>query len=505
MTTSGPPQVPGRDVERAPRRALMAVLPLCVMSAWVISSFADTGTPLWALWRPLLVTAAITLAVEAVAILLVRDWPRAALATLFVMLFLVGLWPLALGALIVPAWYYGVSRLRTRQGRRPLAPRVFDSMVANAGLFSIILLAVVIVRAAAGGAFWNPVQNVAHAPTAEALPNVYVLMLDGYPGTEALASRFGIDNSGFDADLEARGFDVSDRSRSNYTTTWLSLASFFQMAYVHESESLAGLPRSGPEQYRVLGQMVNDAPSIRILRDAGYRIAAGASAYSEVALMNADEQIFAPTLTQFEEQLVEHSVAAFVLRDWLAANQRDDVNRAIDSVASLAEHRSTQPTFLFAHIFSPHAPFIFDGDQNGDLPACFPGKCGTRDVQAEWLELTPEEYGEQLDGQLKHLNARLLAAIDRIVAADPSAVIVIFSDHATRYDLHADPTEANQNVFAARTPGETGVFPDDETTVNILPRLLNAYLGTDLAVLPPEAWMSQNHPLELVPLPGSGG
>jgi hypothetical protein len=177
MNSSGPLRVPGADTGWKSGLVVMAAaLPVCVMTAWVISSFADRGTPLWALWRPLALTIAFTMVVEMVAIVLLRDLPRAALLTLTVLLFLVGLWPLALGALILPAWIFGVNWLRSRRGERRLPSRVFGNAVANAGLFSIILVVVVVLRAAVGGAFWNPGQDVAHGPTAEARQNVYVLM-----------------------------------------------------------------------------------------------------------------------------------------------------------------------------------------------------------------------------------------------------------------------------------------------------------------------------------------
>ena len=39
------------------------------------------------------------------------------------------------------------------------------------------------------------------------------------------------------------------------------------------------------------------------------------------------------------------------------------------------------------------------------------------------------------------------------------------------------------NFVALRTPGQAGLLPDDVTLINVLPRLFNAYLGTNLALL----------------------
>ena len=37
--------------------------------------------------------------------------------------------------------------------------------------------------------------------------------------------------------------------------------------------------------------------------------------------------------------------------------------------------------------------------------------------------------------------------------------------------------------------------------MNILPNLLNAYIQTDVPIQPFRAWLSEDQPLELVPLP----
>jgi hypothetical protein len=36
------------------------------------------------------------------------------------------------------------------------------------------------------------------------------------------------------------------------------------------------------------------------------------------------------------------------------------------------------------------------------------------------------------------------------------------------------------NLFLARTPGHPGLFPNDTTLINVFPRILNAYAGTNL-------------------------
>ena len=54
-------------------------------------------------------------------------------------------------------------------------------------------------------------------------PDIYVILLDGYPRADTLARLFDFDNGPFLAALEAKGFDVSAGSSSNYMYTELTL------------------------------------------------------------------------------------------------------------------------------------------------------------------------------------------------------------------------------------------------------------------------------------------
>jgi len=81
--------------------------------------------------------------------------------------------------------------------------------------------------------------------------------------------------------------------------------------------------------------------------------------------------------------------------------------------------------------------------------------------------------------------------VDGILAgASSSAVVIVFSDHGpeTRLNWFAPEPEPIReriaNLFAARTPGHPGLFPDDITLVNVLPDLFRPYFGVDLGQQP---------------------
>jgi hypothetical protein len=93
------------------------------------------------------------------------------------------------------------------------------------------------------------------------------------------------------------------------------------------------------------------------------------------------------------------------------------------------------------------------------------------------LGITREQWKEGMTAQLDALHPRLLDAVDEILADEPDAVIVLFSDHGGRMD-EADRDEWHRSFLAARTPGQPGLFGGSPRPDTIIRTLLEAY-GTD--------------------------
>ena len=66
--------------------------------------------------------------------------------------------------------------------------------------------------------------------------------------------------------------------------------------------------------------------------------------------------------------------------------------------------------------------------------------------------------------------------IDEIVERDPDAVVVLFSDHGSRYSLALQDTEWYHSFLAARTPGHALLFADDPKPTAILRMLIPIYV-----------------------------
>ena len=150
----------------------------------------------------------------------------------------------------------------------------------------------------------------------------------------------------------------------------------------------------------------------------------------------------------------------------------------------LAADRDAGPKFVFAHVPSPHGPWVQKAD----------GSARVMTSLETWYFDTPETTGLSRDeviqgyvGQSAYLGQRARAAIEAIQKASARPpVILLISDHGSSLDVSAaNPEQRLRNLFAAYTPGHPGLFARDLTLIGVFPTLFDAYFGVELP-RPPE-------------------
>ena len=378
-----------------------------------------------------------------------------------------------------------------RRARRPSIEwrrvgRVLSAMTAILGL-SVLLETIVLGRAVD---LATTIQRAVSdrpgpaTPATGAAPDVFIMVLDGYARHDVLAERFSLDDRPFLDGLRGRGFVVSDGSHSNYPWTNASLASFLnhrQLVGIPGFESLIANPSAveGP----VVRRAISDAAVIGEFRAVGYRSIAIASGFAQADLRYADQFVDTGELNEFEIAVVHQSVAVPLLTaldpDVFSRNHRHRIEDVFETVASIAATRSDRPRFVFAHVPSPHAPWVHEAN----------GRPRVGSNLATWFQASPEglglgrqEVAEAFAAQSTHLGTLALAAVDRILAGEHrDVVVIVMSDHGAGLDVGWEDREVQlRNLFAAHTPGMSGLFPADVTLVNVLPTLFRAYLGVDL-------------------------
>ncbi len=475
----------------------IAWLALAVPVAYVVLFWSRAQLePVW-LVRPLLVVLLVGAVVTAVCVALAGSLSAGVIAATLVGIGLVvddvrvtALLLLAGGLVIV--W----ARVAPPERRRGLV-----RLVRAGRVFGIAILGVVLVNAVANGSIPAAVQTTVKQVTLQppaatspaGAPDIWVILLDGYPGDDAAAGLDPAwDRAAFADDLASRGFDVHRNSRSDYLLTRLVLPALFSGRPVTDLVP----PRSGDlaTQSRLLRAALNDGAVLQALAAAGYERIAISPGWTDVSPIRANRHVDPPFLSDFEVQLLRGSAvgsAVAALDPNVYSDQtRTRIAETFKQAGDLAGEAHTGPRFVFVHVPAPHPPVVFDeagGAVNGSSGASL-----SEDAEP------PLPREERIHRQLAESSRIAQSATDLVdtiqaTSAEPP-VIVVFSDHGT--DIDWDPNrpldggigERSSNVLAADTPGHPGVLPAGTTPVNVLVRILDAYGLANLPVQSDRTW-----------------
>lgn len=361
------------------------------------------------------------------------------------------------------------------------------------GMFLVVTLVTAIPSASLSLDLRLPSVDGEPGTSAGALPDVHLLLLDGYPGDGALAA-IGDDVQALRSGLDDRGFRVAADSRANYTATWATLASMFNGAYLDEIDGLLPAPSDPESQYGRLLVALNQGSELASLRARGYRIVTVPSPFDGATLVAADDVRDTGQLTYFELSLLQNSplmrLVGAVAPDWVLDQHRDRIRDSLAEMVDLANDPAPGSRFSFTHVMSPHAPIAFEADGGpAGLPPCFPSTCTL------WEFATDAQWAD-VPGQLTALDQLVLAAVDDLVGADPEAIVVVMSDHG----LHPPGLEEAvmlDNLLAIRDPSGT-MDPDGLSPVDLLPALREAVFGDVVERHAYRGWINRaERPLEL--------
>ena len=317
-----------------------------------------------------------------------------------------------------------------------------------------------------------------------ARPDVYYLLLDGYARADVLRAVHGFDNTEFLNQLRSRGFQVAEKSYSNYAYTHFSLASSLNMDYVENVFS----PASGRESGR--------GPSYRAIRNPrvgrrfqarGYRFLHFATNWGGTEDSDAADMVLRERPKWLQQEFMEVLIRSTALR-FLEPNVADIHRFEFRKLRELPSLRG--PKFVFAHFLVPHKPYVFDrfGNVRKDVPLALQWK----DNDGGWQNR--QAYVEQL----RFVNDQILKSIDGILAGSRSRPwIILQSDHGTAAlqaygkGVPGEPAtdafirERFGNFTAVLAPGNRPMqLPEPVTPVNLFRFVLNAMFDEGLEILP---------------------
>jgi hypothetical protein len=104
------------------------------------------------------------------------------------------------------------------------------------------------------------------------------------------------------------------------------------------------------------------------------------------------------------------------IKERVVVEEMDDVSRLVDM------GEAHYPRFTYAHIWLPHAPYRFNADCTWAARIDIDGNH------------SPNPKGSFVD-QLQCANQQVIDFVDRVIKRDPSAIILINSDHGSSFDI----------------------------------------------------------------------
>ena len=471
------------------RRWIPPLYPLAFPVAIVVLVWSSSQVHPAALVRPLAITVVLGIALTVLLGLVTRDRDRGGLLAAFLMAALYAPDDRLMVALLVATAIVLLDALIRRQ-RRLFGPRAVRIATAVAVVIAIATTLKLfqddtIARAVGEVAADRTGRTVGVADPAA--PDVYLIVLDAYPGSRAGAMATGFDWEAFPTALEHRGFAVARDSHSNYTFTAQTIASMFSMRH------LADLPALDPPWFgnasdgRRLREAMGDGAALAEFASRGYRLVAIPSGFDHADLHRVDRRIEPAGPTELEVAMLRllpvGDVIERVVPDLISSLHRGRLDDSIRIVEQLAGEASDQPRFVYAHLPFPHAPWVFG-----------PGGEHRTVGLTSFYSDDPADLGvdratafARAADQATYVGGVVTTLVDRILATSERApVIIVMSDHGTGVGLDAgdaeasDLTERFSNFLGVYAPGRPDLLRDGLTPVNLLTRVINQYLGATL-------------------------
>ena len=249
-------------------------------------------------------------------------------------------------------------------------------------------------------------------------PNVYHIILDEYTDNEILLKKFGYDNGKFLEFLNKNGFYMPDKSFSTFRSTSNELNLILNMDY--------------PIRSGWVSDAYQDLKTNKVMStfsDQNYSVIETNSAMRWKDFSDVDTHLCYDVdfiNSEFLDQVLRKSIIKYFMEQHQTDTRRDMVRCTFNELNEIAL-QSSGPTYVFAHLYVPHPPFIFG--PNGE------------NVTPDHSEISGLQSWENPQGYLNQLiyaTNEISMVITNIVENDPNAIIIIQGDTGTMTGLDAD-------------------------------------------------------------------
>ena len=325
----------------------------------------------------------------------------------------------------------------------------------------------------------------------DSLPNVYFIILDGYPTNDVLKKHVNFDNSEFTNLLKQRGFNVAENSHANYSFSGPSISATMNMNYINFLADEFG--ENSRDYNPILGKdfgLYADNQVIKNFKLMGYKvIKIGSAATYLHKLPLADLSPCYKIIHLMDNRLLDAvgstSMIGYFIERWAEEQQRQIILCDFEELPKISSYFE-EPVFVWSHIMLPHFPLIFG--PNGE--PITPGKSLLTMNHPEFTD-SSWDVKTQFKHQIQFANKKSIEFIDKILENEKQAIIIIQSDHGSGFGVNFQaPTDDDvfqrlSNLNAIYFPHEKHreILTDDRTNVNTFRIVFNTYFGSDYEML----------------------
>jgi hypothetical protein len=462
--------------------------------------------------------------------LIYRDWVRAAFVTsffMFLFLFYENLYTLVrdiklFSILINRHWillpifgiiaFFGLRGLRKGMEKPVCLAQIFFTI----GLVAVFFPVYQIVS-------FDFESRIAHASIGEIVtanppkiigddfPDIYFIVLDAYARDDILDEVYEFDNSPFLTELEKMGFYIPTCNQSNYSKTAFSIGSTLNLNYL---DVLGGGDAKVAARRK---HLIRDNEVRELLSQWGYKTVAFPTGLFWSVMDNADVFLTPEQdnlrkigpwepfgeINPFEALLLQtsfHSILDLLTLSGitipkhegsLASAIENDVDRqrfdrvhfALDALEKIPYIPG--PKFVYAHIVSPHPPYLMNRD--GEFSLELKGK--------------KDGYIEQI----MYLNNRILNILRTILDHSKTPPIIILEgDHGTKRIEWTPDIVKNLSAYYFPEGGNERLY-NTMTPVNSFRIIFDYYFGTEFGNVEDLSYrsLSDDHQLDFEMVPNT--
>lgn len=294
-------------------------------------------------------------------------------------------------------------------------------------------------------------------------PNVYYFIFDEFSNQAMIEKYYGYSNIRFFQTLEDLGFTISYDSKNMSYATLTVTANYMNYNYLvsdHDNSSTKLAVKADNATKKLFQQYGYDFVFI----GAGNSIVDWGIAENKIETSTQNAAATEDGKTMRELILERTIVYPLIDAEGPGSRLAARINSVFDFFEHTENYNSSGNTYTLVYVESPHQPFVFNTDGTLNNPKNF----------HEWGN------SDNYLHQYQYLSQKIPQMMKEIITNDPTAIIILQSDHSARGDSRIKPEDKTFILNAVYFGGEPidGIL--GKSGVNTLRTVYSRLFGINL-------------------------